>query len=252
MEGVVMSEIPNLAGIVTEDLVESIGSGSYSARYINWAKTLNLLHEHAPGWLPHCVHKEEGDVVFRVANSGYVQIYFVNGDTSLPPVVQAIMDNRHKAVPFDQITAVDVSNAVVRGYCKAAAVCFGLAFELWSGDSMESGYSERDSHQVLKDAEDFIGVKLNAQGEESIGTESVEDWKTVAIHFGKNKGKKLDELSEKQLSWYQGSWDPTKDRDGNTHSHRISDDDKRLRAALDASLNEDHVAAQSMSDEVPF
>ena len=236
-----MSEIPNLAGIVTEDLVESIGSGSYSARYINWAKTLNLLHEHAPGWLPHCVHREEGDVVFRVANSGYGQIYFCHTDeVSLPPVVQAIMDNRHKAIPFDQITAVDVSNAIVRGYCKAAAVCFGLAFELWSGDAMESGYTPPE-HRVT----------LNAKPDE----EPAEGGRGVAIHFGKNKGKTLGYLAEEQkdsLKWYQRSWDPETDKDGNKHGHPVSDDDKRLRAALDASMNEEHEVAQSMSDEVPF
>ena len=232
-----MSEIPNLAGIATENLVESIGSGSFSARYINWAKTLNLLHEHAPGWLPHCVHREEGDVVFRVANSGYVQIYFVNGDTSLPPVVQAIMDNRHKAIPFDAITAVDVSNAIVRGYCKAAAVCFGLAFELWSGDAMESGYTPTENR-----------VTLNAKPDE----EPAEGWRGVVIHFGKNKGKALEQLSQKQLAWYREQWNPEIDKDGNKHGHPVSEDDKRLRAALDSSIDEEHQAAQSMSDEVPF
>ena len=236
-----MTEIPNLAGSATENLVESIGSGSFSARYINWAKTLNLLHEHAPGWLPHCVHREDGDVVFRVANSGYFQIYFCHTDeVSLPPVVQAIMDNRHKAIPFDQITAVDVSNAIVRGYCKAAAVCFGLAFELWSGDAMESGYTPTENR-----------VTLNAKPDE----EPAEGWRGVAIHFGKNKGKTLGYLAEEQkdsLKWYQRSWDPETDKDGNKHGHPVSDDDKRLRAALDASMNEEHEVAQSMSDEVPF
>ena len=236
-----MTEIPNLAGIATENLVESIGSGSFSARYINWAKTLNLLHEHAPGWLPHCVHREDGDVVFRVANSGYVQIYFCHTDeVSLPPVVQAIMDNRHKAIPFDQITAVDVSHAIVRGYCQGAAVCFGLAFELWSGYAMESGYTPTENR-----------VTLNAKPDE----EPAEGWRGVAIHFGKNKGKTLGYLAEEQkdsLKWYQRSWDPETDKDGNKHGHPVSDDDKRLRAALDASMNEEHEVAQSMSDEVPF
>ena len=234
-----MSEIPNLAGIATENLVESIGSGSFSARYINWAKTLNLLHEHAPGWMPHLVHLENGDIVHRVADSAYVLIYFVHvDDTALPPVLQAIMDNRHKAIPFDQITAVDVSNAVVRGYCKAAAVCFGLAFELWSGDAMESGYTESR-------------VTLNAKPDE----EPAEGWRGVAIHFGKNKGKTLGYLAEEQkdsLKWYQRSWDPETDKDGIMLGHPVSDEDKRLRVALDASMNEEHEVAQSISDDMPF
>tara|TARA_R110002110_G_scaffold2024_4_gene9241 strand:- start:571 stop:1377 length:807 start_codon:yes stop_codon:yes gene_type:complete len=147
-----MADVPNLSGIATEDLVDTIGAGSFSARYINWAKTLNLLHEHAPGWLPHIVHQENGEIVYGVADSAYVLIYFIHTDeTSLPPVMQAIMDNRHKAIPFANITAVDVSNAVVRGYCKAAAVSFGLAYELWSGDQMESGYSTDEQKIVLNE-----------------------------------------------------------------------------------------------------
>ena len=99
-------------------------------------------------------------------------------------------------------------------------------------------------------------VQFNATGEERGADESIEikDWRAVVIHFGKNKGKSLEQLSDKQLAWYQGNWDPKTDKDGNEHGHPISDDDKRLRAALNASLNEEHEAAQSMSgdDEVPF
>ena len=43
--------LPNLAGVAPKGLVESIGTGKYSASYINWSRTMNLLHEHAPGWM---------------------------------------------------------------------------------------------------------------------------------------------------------------------------------------------------------
>ena len=256
-----MSEIPNLAGITTENLVESIGSGSFSARYINWAKTLNLLHEHAPGWLPHCVHREGGDVVFRVANSGYVQIYFCHTDeTTLPPVVQAIMDNRHKAIPFDAITAVDVSNAIVRGYCKAAAVCFGLAFELWSGDSMESGYTEPDDRQVIQNAARPTVAAAQAL-QEKIESDPLDlwpespfvfnaDWRDVKIHFGKNEGVSLGDLSEKQLAWYCGNYRPGYDKDGGKSKFPPTDVDMALRHALTSSTQPEPVAAST--DDVPF
>lgn len=36
----------------------------------------------------------------------------------------------------------------------------------------------------------------------------------VQIHFSKNKGKTLGELSENSLSWYAAKWEPREKRDG--------------------------------------
>ena len=43
-----MAELPNLAGVATAELVETIGGGNFKASYINWSRTLNLLRTHAP------------------------------------------------------------------------------------------------------------------------------------------------------------------------------------------------------------
>eukprot|EP00919_Chromeraceae_sp_WS-2016_P061420 GHVR01145682.1.p1 GENE.GHVR01145682.1~~GHVR01145682.1.p1 ORF type:complete len:257 (-),score=21.17 GHVR01145682.1:37-807(-) len=234
-----MADVPNLSGIATEDLVDTIGTGSFSARYINWAKTLNLLHEHAPGWLPHIVHQENGEIVYSVADSAYVLIYFIHTDeTSLPPVMQAIMDNRHKAIPFDKITAVDVSNAVVRGYCKAAAVSFGLAYELWSGDQMESGYST-DEQKIIpaKELKQEIKIAEELDADESFVFNP--DWRSVKIHFGKNDGKALDDLSEKQLSWYCSNYHPGFNKDGSKSDYPPSEIDMALRHAFTSSITAD-------------
>ena len=42
-----MAELPNLAGVVTKGLVETIGTGKYSAPYVNWSRTMQLLREEA-------------------------------------------------------------------------------------------------------------------------------------------------------------------------------------------------------------
>lgn len=137
-----MTALPNLAGVATADLVEKIGAGNFSASYINWSRTLNLLRTHAPGWLPELVPNPDGDILHRAPQGCYLMIRFRNGDISTPPVPQAIMDHRNAAIPADKITARDVTDTHRRGVCMAAAMTFGLAYELWAKLPLETGYSE--------------------------------------------------------------------------------------------------------------
>lgn len=134
--------LPNLAGIATADLVEQIGGSGFKASYINWSRTLNLLREHAPGWLPEVVHAADGGLLHAAPVGAYLLIRFRNGDVTTPPVPQAIMDSRNDAIPTEKITARDITDTHRRGICMAAAMTFGLAYELWAKLPLETGYSE--------------------------------------------------------------------------------------------------------------
>ena len=137
-----MTDIPNLAGVATADLVEKIGAGSFSASYINWSRTVNLLRAHAPGWQAELVPNAEGSVLHRAPVGGYLLIRFRHVDgTVTPEVPQAVMDSRNNAVQFDKITARDLTDTHRRGVCMAAAFTFGLAYELWAKIALESGYA---------------------------------------------------------------------------------------------------------------
>jgi hypothetical protein len=141
--------IPNLAGVATQNLVETIGSGSFKASYINWSRSLNLLHEHAPGWCVEAVPATDGSLVHRApGNGGYLLIRFRHIDgTITPEVPQAVMDNRNAAIPFEKITARDVTDTHRRGACLAAAMTFGLGYELWAKMPLESGFAGADTEQ---------------------------------------------------------------------------------------------------------
>jgi hypothetical protein len=58
------------------------------------------------------------------------------------------------------------------------------------------------------------------------------DWRGIKVHFGKNKGMTLGQMKEPLLEWYIQNWEP-KEWNG-----RISDEDKSLRAALNAAAAE--------------
>lgn len=135
--------LPNLAGVATNDLVEQIGSGSFKASYINWSRTLQLLRQHAPGWLVDTVPSSDGSLIHRAPVGGYLLIRFVHVDgTATPAVPQAIMDHRNSAIPYDKITARDITDTQRRGACLAAAMIFGLAAELWAKQPLESGWGQ--------------------------------------------------------------------------------------------------------------
>lgn len=138
-----MNEIPNLAGVATKDLVEQIGGGKFSASYINWARTINLLHEHAPGWMVNYVANSDGGLVHKAPGlGGYLLIGFEHVDgTATPPLPQAVMDHRNNPIAYDKISARDITDTQRRGMCMACAMTFGLAYELWAKMPLESGYA---------------------------------------------------------------------------------------------------------------
>lgn len=141
-----MAEIPNLAGAATADLVETIsGSGSFKASYINWSRTVQVLREKAPGWMPELVRNHDGGMLHRAPAGAYLLIRFRHLDgTVTPEVPQAIMDARNNSIPLEKITARDVTDTHRRGVCMAAAFTFGLAYELWAKMPLETGYAPEE------------------------------------------------------------------------------------------------------------
>lgn len=133
---------PDLAGVATSDLVEQIGGGNFKASYINWSRTMQLLRQHAPGWLPEMMLANDGTPVHQAPKGCYLMLYFKHISGAVTPAVpQAIMDTRNAAIPHANITARDITDTHRRGVCMAAALTFGLAYELWAKMPLESGYS---------------------------------------------------------------------------------------------------------------
>ena len=156
-----MAEIPNLAGIATQDLVESIGTGKFSASYINWSRTLNLLRQHAPGWMIETVPNAEGGNLHRAPVGAYMMLRFRHVDGTVTPAVpQAIMDHRNNAIPLEAITARDITDTHRRGACLAAAMTFGLAYELWAKMPLESGYAGQEPESPARKSLDPAHEKV--------------------------------------------------------------------------------------------
>ena len=135
---------PNLGDVITTDDVSQKGTGSYKADYVNWCRTMHLLHEHAPGWQFALACAPGGGHVWKAPNgSGYVVGYFVDSEgMTTPHFPQAIMDNRNNAVAFDKISARDLTDSHRRCLCTASAAAFGLAWQLWAREEVENPHRE--------------------------------------------------------------------------------------------------------------
>lgn len=170
---------PNLAGVAHAELVESIGGGNFSAAYINWSRTMNLLRTHAPGWLPELVQAADGGIVHRAPAGAFLLLRFVHADGTVTPAVpQAIMDSRNAAIAFDKITARDITDTHRRGICMAAALTFGLAYELWAKIPLESGYAPQPGE--AEPVDDEAGAKASDFAEAMRAADSTQALDAVA------------------------------------------------------------------------
>jgi len=125
--------LPNLAGVIkTTDIYKKM-----KFDYVAWAKTAQILREHAPGW-QFCLDKstsEEGilSYIFQAPDeTGFLMGYFEHIDTNVKTTLFpfAITDNANR--PLQKISSVNFQNSHRRCLCACACFTFGLAYELWA------------------------------------------------------------------------------------------------------------------------
>ena len=137
-------KIPNLAGVITKADVDTKGTGSYAASYVNWAKVAHLLHEHAAGWDFHLEPASDGALLHQAPDgTAYVIGYFSGPDDErLASFPFPCMDNRNNPIQLDKVSARILTDTHRRAMCACAAFSFGLAYELWAKDPVEDPHRE--------------------------------------------------------------------------------------------------------------
>ena len=162
--------LPNLAGVIkTTDIYKKM-----KFDYVAWAKTAQILREHAPGW-QFCLDKstsEEGisSYIFQAPDgSGFLMGYFENIDTNVKTTLFpfAITDNANK--PLKTISAVNFQNSHRRCLCACACFTFGLAYELWAQIEID------EAKQVAPETKKGITRTPTKPKQEPEPIESIED-----------------------------------------------------------------------------
>ena len=180
--------IPNLAGVIKKDDIYQKGGGSFKASYVAWAKTAQILREHAPGW-QFCLDKstsEEGisSYIFQAPDkSGFLMGYFEHIDTSIKTTLFpfAITDNANR--PLKTISSVNFQNSHRRCLCACACFTFGLAYELWAQIEIEDAKKE----EALPEKEDRIKRTPDKPNDKGEPVESIKD---------KNYGKPISQFAK--------------------------------------------------------
>jgi hypothetical protein len=176
--------LPNLAGVIkTTDIYKKM-----KFDYVAWAKTAQILREHAPGW-QFCLDKstsEEGisSYIFQAPDkSGFLMGYFEHIDTSIKTTLFpfAITDNANR--PLKTISSVNFQNSHRRCLCACACFTFGLAYELWAQIEIEDAKKE----EALPEKEDRIRRTPNKPNDKGEPVESIED---------KNYGKPISQFAK--------------------------------------------------------
>lgn len=189
-----MSHYPYLAGIITAEDVRQKGSGSYAADYISWAKVMQLINEHAPGW-----HPEMGDLAFAPDQTGYVPVRFVHAESGkqTPWFPQSIMNNRNQPVAAEKISARDITDTHRRGICAAAACFFSLGYELWAREDYAQAEPQPEPAKPAPKAAQPTqkAESTPAPDRDDLETQLVELLQTLA------KGDTLKYLDDKATKW---------------------------------------------------
>ena len=187
--------LPNLAGVIkTTDIYKKM-----KFDYVAWAKTAQILREHAPGW-QFCLDKstsEEGisSYIFQAPDgSGFLMGYFEHIDTSVKTTLFpfAITDNANK--PLTTISAVNFQNSHRRCLCACACFTFGLAYELWAQIEID------EAKQVTPEPKKGITRTPTKPKQEPEPVESIEDkdyGKPIAQPALEAVVQKIMNLSEK-------------------------------------------------------
>jgi hypothetical protein len=144
-----MSElkIPNLAGVITKADIDTKGTGSYAASYVNWAKVAHLLHEHAPGWDFRLSMAPDGGLLHQAPDgTAYVIGYFDGPEGEMLATFPfPCMDNRNNPIQLEKVSARILTDTHRRAMCACAAFSFGLAYELWAKDPVEDPHREEQA-----------------------------------------------------------------------------------------------------------
>jgi len=117
---------------------------------------------------------------------------------------------------------------------------FGIGTQVWRPsfirEFLRKHPRQRKAYELRSETE---GEQRDAETA-SEKTDSQADWRSVTVHFGKNRGVRLGDLAESSVQWYARDWLQSKIKSGD-----VTPQDRILIDALMARERESRNASQS-------
>ena len=179
--------IPDLSGLISKEDVNHIrvktqNGGSYEIDYISWAKTSQLLKEHAPGWEYHLRQSNNDNWLFYAPDgTAFFMCYFTSPEgKSTAEFPFPVMDHRNNPLPVEKIHARVFTDNHRRSLCACACFTFGFAHEMWTQEEVQD-----------------TALRSNVTTTQPQRPQEVRDPSKPVIHEG--FGKRLDEDEKKTI-----------------------------------------------------
>ena len=131
--------IPDLSGLITKEDVNHINLGSHQINYVSWAKTSQLLKEHAPGWEYHLRQSNNDNWLFYAPDgTAFFMCYFTSPEgKSTAEFPFPVMDHRNNPLPVEKIHARVFTDNHRRSLCACACFTFGFAHQMWTQEEVQ-------------------------------------------------------------------------------------------------------------------
>ena len=125
-------------------MVETIGTGKFTARYLSWAYAIKLLKESYPesSWVLVNYPDSKGNIVlpYLTTEAGYfvtINLFLTKEDRLSGfshSFTHPVLDNRHK--PIQMPNSFDINTSFMRGLTKLIGMATGIGLSLYSGEDI--------------------------------------------------------------------------------------------------------------------
>ncbi len=139
-----MKDFTELYHLEISKMVETIGTGKFTARYLSWAYAIKLLKESYPesSWVLVNYPDSKGNIVlpYLTTEAGYfvtINLFLTKEDRLSGfshSFTHPVLDNRHK--PIQMPNSFDINTSFMRGLTKLIGMATGIGLSLYSGEDI--------------------------------------------------------------------------------------------------------------------
>lgn len=129
-------------------------SGKYKKKgnstYLPWSSAWEAIKQHYPDAVCVPVKTENGCLYHTDGKTCWVETSMtIDGETQNETL--AVMDNKNKSIPADEVTSYEFERSIKRCMVKNAAL-FGLALNLWYGEELSEAAKATRAKKQAEDA----------------------------------------------------------------------------------------------------